>query len=76
MRGNRIRQDTFHFTRAGLSHCGPPCLEIVSHVLITGSGILERSFEIAVAETETLLHGVEPDFLTGITWLGSFEFLH
>lgn len=61
--------------QAALFHLGLPCLEIISHILITRPGILERFFEIAAAETETFRRHVEPDFLTGITWPGSFELL-
>lgn len=61
--------------QAALFHFGLPCLEIFSHIQITQSGILERCFERAAAEIETLRCDVEPDFLTGITWPCSFELL-
>lgn len=38
--------------QATLFYFGPPCLEIISHTLITWPGILERFFETAAAETE------------------------
>ena len=75
LRGNRILHDTFHLMQAALFHFGSACLEIISHVLMTQSGILERFFEIAATEIETLCCDVELDFLTGITWPCSFELL-
>lgn len=49
IKGNLLH-DTFHLMQTPIFHFGSPCLEIISHVLITQSGILERFFEI-----ETLL---------------------
>lgn len=49
IKGNLLH-DTFHLMQTPLFHFGSPCLEIISHVLITQSGILERFFE-----TEALL---------------------
>lgn len=57
-------------------HLGPAWLEIISHVLNKHDQEFWKGSLKQQQLKQILLHGVELDFLIGITWPFSFELLH